>query len=155
MKDDTSVSGTVHSSRIHDSANKHATGAADYTDDIPQPHGTLHACLGVSNVAHATLNGLDLSAVRAAAGVIGVLTVEDIPGANDISPTGLNDEPVFPTDKIEFHGQPLFAVIAETRDAARRAAELAQVDCTVLPHALDPIAAQTAGYPHVTAPPEA
>ncbi len=152
MKDDTSVSGTIHTSRIHDSANKHVTGAADYTDDIPQPQGTLHAYLGVSSVAHATLNGLDLNAVRAAPGVIGVLTANDIPGANDISPTGLNDEPVFPTDKIEFHGQPLFAVIAETRDAARRAAELAQVDCTVLPHALDPIAAQSAGYPHVTAP---
>ncbi|UOA29003.1 xanthine dehydrogenase molybdopterin binding subunit [Pseudosulfitobacter sp. DSM 107133] len=152
MKDEVSIRGAVHTDRIHDSAIKHVTGTADYTDDIPQPQGTLHAYLGVSNVAHATLNALDLSAVRSAPGVVGVLTAADVPGCNDISPTGLNDEPVFPTDRIEFHGQPLFAVIAETRDAARRAAELAQVDCTVLPHALDPIAAQDAGYPHVTAP---
>ena len=47
-------------------------------------------------------------------------TADDIPGVNDISPTGLNDEPVFPTDLIQFHGQPLFAVIAETRGIARR-----------------------------------
>ena len=152
MKDDISIRGAVHTDRIHDSAIKHVTGTADYTDDIPQPQGTLHAYLGVSKVAHATLNAIDLDAVRAAPGVVGVLTAADVPGCNDISPTGLNDEPVFPTDKIEFHGQPLFAVIADTRDAARRAAELAQVDCTVLPHALDPIAAQEAGYPHVTAP---
>ncbi|MBM2293586.1 xanthine dehydrogenase molybdopterin binding subunit [Sulfitobacter pseudonitzschiae] len=152
MKDDISIRGAVHTNRIHDSAIKHVTGSADYTDDIPQPQGTLHAYLGVSNVAHATLNAIDLSAVRTAPGVVGVLTAADVPGCNDISPTGQNDEPVFPTDKIEFHGQPLFAVIADTRDAARRAAELAQVDCTVLPHALDPIAAQEAGYPHVTAP---
>ncbi len=152
MKDDISIRGTVHTDRIHDSAIKHVTGTADYTDDIPQPQGTLHAYLGVSNVAHAKLNALDLSAVRTAPGVIGVLTAEDVPGCNDISPTGQNDEPVFPTDKIEFHGQPLFAVIAETRDGARRAAELAQVDCTVLPHAMDVAAAQKAGYPHVTAP---
>ena len=152
MKDNVTIRGAVHSDRIHDSAAKHVTGAAEYTDDIPQPQGTLHAYLGVSTVAHATLRGIDLSAVRAAPGVVGVLTAADIPGVNDISPTGLNDEPVFPTGKIEFHGQPLFAVIAETRDAARRAAELAVVDADVLPHALDPIAAQDAGYPHVTAP---
>ena len=152
MKDDISARSAAQTSRIHDSAFKHVTGTADYTDDIALPQGTLHAYLGVSNVAHATLHGLDLSAVRAAPGVVGVLTAADAPGANDISPTGRNDEPVFPTDKIEFHGQPLFAVIAETRDAARRAAELAKVDCTVLPHALDPIAAQEAGYPHVTPP---
>jgi xanthine dehydrogenase large subunit len=152
MKDNVSIRGSVHTDRIHDSAAKHVTGAADYTDDIPQPEGTLHAYLGVSNVAHATLHGIDLTAVRAAPGVIGVLTADDIPGVNDISPTGLNDEPVFPTETIQFHGQPLFAVIAETRDAARRAAELAEVDCTPLPHALDPVAAMEADYPHVTAP---
>ncbi|MFA3916576.1 xanthine dehydrogenase molybdopterin binding subunit [Ruegeria hyattellae] len=152
MKDNVSVQGTAHSDRIHDSAIKHVTGRADYTDDIALPVGALHAYLGVSEVAHATLKGIDLSAVRAAPGVVGVLTAEDVPGVNDISPTGLNDEPVFPTDEIQFHGQPLFAVIADTRDAARHAAELAQIDCEVLPHALDPIAAQEADYPYVTKP---
>lgn len=152
MKDNVSITGSAHTDRIHDSAIKHVTGQADYTDDIAQPEGTLHAYLGVSNVAHATLNGMDLSAVLAAPGVIGVLTAEDIPGVNDISPTGLHDEPVFPTESIQFYGQPLFAVIAETRDAARRAAELAQIDYEALPHALDPIGAQEAGYPLVTAP---
>ncbi|MDU9007030.1 xanthine dehydrogenase molybdopterin binding subunit [Sedimentitalea todarodis] len=152
MKDNVSITGSAHTDRIHDSAIKHVTGRADYTDDIAQPDGTLHAYLGVSDVAHAKLNGIDLSDVLVAPGVIGVLTAKDVPGVNDISPTGLNDEPVFPTDRIQFHGQPLFAVVAETRDAARRAAELAKVDFEALPHSLDPIAAQEAGYPHVTAP---
>lgn len=66
MKDDISIRGAVHTDRIHDSAIKHVTGTADYTDDIPQPQGTLHAYLGASKVAHATLNSLDLSAVRTA-----------------------------------------------------------------------------------------
>ncbi|WP_167648861.1 xanthine dehydrogenase molybdopterin binding subunit [Mameliella alba] len=152
MKDNVTITGAVHQDRIHDSAAKHVTGRADYTDDIALPEGTLHAYLGVSDVAHARLKAIDLTAVRSAPGVVGVLTAEDIPGVNDISPTGQHDEPVFPTEKIEFHGQPLFAVIAETRDAARRAAALAEVDCEVLPHALDPQAAIDAGYPHVTAP---
>ena len=152
MKHDTTLRGAVHADRQHDSALKHVRGLAEYTDDIPEPAGTLHAYLGVSDVTHATFHGLDLSAVLAAPGVIGVLTAADIPGVNDISPTGRHDEPVFPTERIEYHGQPLFAVIAETRDAARRAATLAAVDCTPLPHALDPVSAQKAGYPHVTDP---
>ncbi|MCA0848083.1 xanthine dehydrogenase molybdopterin binding subunit [Salipiger thiooxidans] len=152
MKHQSNIRGAVHEDRQHDSAIKHVRGLAEYTDDIPEPVGTLHAYLGVSSVAHATLRGIDLSEVRAAPGVVDVLTAADIPGHNDISPTGRGDEPVFPTEKIEFHGQPLFAVIAKTRDAARRAAALAGVDAEVLPHALDPIAAQAAGYPLVTDP---
>jgi len=146
------VSGAVHTDRRHDSAEKHVTGQAEYCDDIGEPHGTLHAYLGVSTVAHGLIKSMDLSAVEAAPGVIGVLTADDIPGVNDISPTGLKDEPVFPTEKTEFHGQPLFAVIAESRNAARRAAELAKIDYEILPHALDPLEAQKAGHPFVTAP---
>ncbi|MFN3133535.1 xanthine dehydrogenase molybdopterin binding subunit [Roseibium sp.] len=158
MKHDTitkateAVSGTVHTNRHHDSAEKHVTGRAEYCDDIGEPQGTLHAYLGVSSVAHGLIKSMDLSAVLAAPGVIGVLTADDIPGVNDISPTGLKDEPVFPTEKTEFHGQPLFAVVAESRNAARRAAELAKVDYEVLPHALDPLEAQEVGHPFVTAP---
>ncbi|MDO6797170.1 xanthine dehydrogenase molybdopterin binding subunit [Shimia thalassica] len=150
MKQTVSIKGGVNTDLQHDSATKHVTGRADYTDDIAEPVGTLHAYLGVSTVAHATLKGIDLDPVRQAPGVLGVLTAADIPGVNDVSPTGRHDEPLFATDKIEFHGQPLFAVVAETRDAARRAAELAVVDCEILPHALDPVAAQDAGYPHIT-----
>ncbi|WP_170560572.1 xanthine dehydrogenase molybdopterin binding subunit [Ruegeria atlantica] len=152
MKDNVSIIGSAHTNVKHDSAIKHVTGQADYTDDIALPEGALHAYLGVSDVAHAKLLGIDFTEVLAAPGVVGVLTADDVPGANDISPTHLNDEPVFPTDAIQFHGQPLFAVVAETRDIARRAAELAKIEYETLPHALDPIAAQEAGYPHVTAP---
>jgi xanthine dehydrogenase large subunit len=152
MKDTASISGGLYTDRHHDSATKHVTGQAEYCDDIVEPVGTLHAYLGVSDVAHADIKNIDLSEVKTASDVIGVLTADDIPGVNDISPTGQNDEPVFPTDKIQFYGQPLFAVVAKTRDAARRAATLAKIDCEILPHSLDPIAAQKAGYPHVSAP---
>jgi len=152
MEHQTALKGLVSNDRQHDSAIKHVTGRAEYCDDIAEPAGTLHAYLGVSTVAHANLRSVELDAVRKAPGVVGVLTAEDIPGHNDISPTGRNDEPVFPTEKTEFHGQPLFAVVAESRDAARRAAELAEIDYGVLPHALDPIAARDAGYPMITDP---
>ena len=146
------IVGGVHTDVVHDSAVKHVTGRAEYCDDIAEPAGTLHAYLGISTRAHARILGLDLAAVRAAPGVVGVLTAEDIPGVNDVSPTGRDDEPVFATDKVEFWGQPIFAVVATTRDAARRAARLAQVRYEDLPHALDPEAAQAAGTGYVTPP---
>ena len=152
MKQDVKISGGVHADRIHDSAIKHVTGRADYTDDITEPAGTLHAYLGLAEIAHGEIEAMDLAEVRAAPGVVGVLTAADIPGVNDISPTGRHDEPLLAESRVEFHGQPLFAVVAETRDAARRAAKLARVTYRPLPHAIDAIEAIEAGYPHVTDP---
>jgi len=146
------ISGAAHSNHIHESATKHVTGKAKYCDDITEPVGTLHAYLGVSDVAHATIKSMDLTAVKSMPGVIGTITTLDIPGMNDISPTGQNDEPVFPVDTVQFYGQPLFAVIAKTRKIARHAAKLAVIDYDILPHALSISSAQNVGYPHVTAP---
>ncbi|MEC8294482.1 MAG: molybdopterin cofactor-binding domain-containing protein, partial [Pseudomonadota bacterium] len=152
MEHQTALKGLVSTDRQHDSAIKHVTGRAEYCDDIAEPVGTMHAYLGTSTVAHGRILSMDLSAVAAAPGVIGVLTAEDIPGHNDVSPTGKNDEPVFPTEKVEFHGHPIFAVVADSRDAARRAAELAKVEYEELPLALDPLAARAAGGALVTDP---
>ncbi|MEL7211826.1 MAG: xanthine dehydrogenase molybdopterin binding subunit [Pseudomonadota bacterium] len=149
---DRKLSGGVHVDRQHESAVKHVTGRAEYTDDIAEPIGTLHAYLGLSERAHAKLRNIDLDAVRTAPGVIDVLTSSDIPGVNDISPTGRNDEPVLATDSVEFWGQPIFAVIAETRDQARRAAQLAQIDYEDLPHVLEADSARNADMPYVTPP---
>lgn len=129
----------------HESAELHVTGQADYTDDLALPQGALHACLGLSTVAHGTIRRLDLDAVRAAPGVVGVLTAADIPGRNDVSPIGRNDDPILADGKVMFHGQPVFAVIAETREQARRAAALARVDYDALPFVLDAEAAIAAG----------
>ncbi|ARE41557.1 Xanthine dehydrogenase, molybdenum binding subunit [Rhodovulum sp. P5] len=152
MKQIAGVRGAVHQDHPHDSGIKHVSGRAEYTDDIPEPVGTLHACLGLAEVAHGHLTALDLSAVRAAPGVFGVLTADDIPGLNDISPTHAHDEPVFAEDVVAFHGQPIFAVVAETREAARHAAALATVEIDPLPHAATIEDALAAGYPHVTEP---
>ncbi|WP_375565484.1 xanthine dehydrogenase molybdopterin binding subunit [Oceaniradius stylonematis] len=148
----TAIRGGVHTDLHHDSAIKHVTGRAEYCDDIVEPVGTLHAYLGLSSRAHAKIIDLDLGAVRAAPGVVGVLTADDVPGVNDVSPTGRDDEPVFAEGKVEFWGQPVFAVVAESRDAARRAARLAEIAYEDLPHVLDPQSARDAGMPYVTPP---
>ena len=131
------IIGGVHASPHHDSAHKHVSGTAVYIDDITEPTGTLHAGLGLSTVAHGILKSVDLSAVRAASGVVAVLTHQDVPGVNDISPSYMNDDPVLAAGKVEFHGQPIFCVIAETREQARRAARLAKIDYEELPADID------------------
>ncbi|MEM1198913.1 MAG: xanthine dehydrogenase molybdopterin binding subunit [Pseudomonadota bacterium] len=146
------IKGGVHTDERHDSAHKHVTGRAEYIDDMMEPVGTLHAYLGLSEQAHGRITKLDLADVIEAPGVVGVLTHEDIPGHNDVSPTGKNDDPVFAEALVEFQGQPIFAVIAETRDNARRAASLAKVDTAKQHHVIDVAEAMDVDYPHVTEP---
>lgn len=143
---------TVGSPLKHDSAEKHVAGEALYIDDIAEPAGLAHACLGLSTIAHGKLLTLDLSVVEAAPGVLAVLTANDIPGENDISSTHKHDEPVFATSEILHHGQPLFAVIAETREQARHAALLAKASYDEAPPLLDVAAARAGGSELVTEP---
>jgi xanthine dehydrogenase large subunit len=131
------IAGGVATSQRHDSARKHVAGTAVYIDDMPEPAGTLHGCLGLSTVTHGTIKNMDLSAVRAAPGVVDVLTAADVPGENDISPTGRHDEPILAEGKVQFFGQPVFCVIAETREQARRATRLAKIEYEELPFVID------------------
>ncbi len=128
---------SVHSAIAHDSARKHVAGTALYVDDIPEPAGLLHCYFGVSQYAHARVLGMDLSAVESYPGVIRTLTAADIPGVNEISPVHKFDEPVLAQDLVQFAGQPLFAVLAQSRAIARRAVELARIEYEELPAILD------------------
>jgi xanthine dehydrogenase large subunit len=144
--------GALGTARIHDSAIKHVAGEAFYIDDVAAPAGLVHAYLGLSTIAHGRLLSLDLDPVRTAPGVLAVLTATDIPGQNDISSTHRHDEPVFATDMVLHHGQPLFAVVAETREAARHAAALAKAVYDEAKPLLDVAAARAAGGDLVTDP---
>jgi xanthine dehydrogenase large subunit len=128
----------------HDSAHLHVTGEAHYTDDLPEPRGTLHVALGVSPLAHGDIAGLDLSAVRTAPGVVDVITAADIPGVNDVGPIQ-NDDPILADGTVEFAGQPIFAVAASDVRAARAAVARAVLDIASRPPMLDIDAARAAG----------
>ena len=139
------IQGAAYDPHEHDSAQRHVSGEALYIDDLPEPAGLLHVQLGLSTKAHARIVALDLAAVRAAEGVVCVLTAADIPGENDVSPTHRHDEPLLATDLVQFVGQPIFAVAATTREQARRAAGLAIVEYEELPAVLDAEAALPTG----------
>jgi len=146
------ISGPMHASRRHDSAHKHVTGTADYIDDLPEPAGLLHGALGLSDRAHAEIVSMDLSEVAATPGVVWVFTGKDVPGINDVSSNGSHDEPLLAETKVEFHQQPIFAVIAETRDIARRAARKAKIEYRDLAHWSDIDGALENGGALVTSP---
>ncbi len=150
LKDDTAEALTVVThSYPQDSSRLHVTGAAAYIDDILEPAGTLHVACGLAPVARGTLRALDLTNVRAAPEVVAVFTAVDVPGRNDIAPM-YADEPVLAQGRVLFHGQPLFAVVARTREAARRAARLGVADIAAEPPILtidDALAAGTRVLP--------
>jgi len=117
---------TLGLSLPHDAAALHVTGQARYIDDIPAPAGTLHLAFGLSGIAHGTITGMDLSAVRAAPGVVAVLSAADLPDMPDCSPSA-HDEPLLATGTVHYLGQPVFLVIADSHHAARRAARMGQI----------------------------
>jgi xanthine dehydrogenase large subunit len=133
----------VGKSRAHESAVLHVLGEATYTDDIPEARGTLHAALGLSQKAHARIESIDLEPVRQARGVVAVLVASDIPGVNDCGPI-IHDDPILADGLVQYVGQPVFVVVADTHENARRAARLARIAYQELPAILTEVAARDA-----------
>lgn len=134
----------AHVATPHESAHLHVAGEACYIDDIPELSGTLHAAIGMSEHAHARIVAMDLSAVRAAPGVVAVLTAEDIPGVNDCGPI-IHDDPVLAEQLVHYLGQAIFVVVAKSRDQARLAARLGEIDYEPIKAILSPREAHAAG----------
>ncbi len=111
----------------HDAAHLHVTGTARYVDDIPSPAGTLHLAFGQSPIAKGRITSMNLDAVKAAPGVVAVMVADDLPFANDVSPS-IHDEPLLSDGTVNYVGQPVFLVIAKSHLAARKAAHLGQID---------------------------
>jgi len=110
----------------HDSGVKHVSGFAEYTDDISEPLGTLYGAIGWSKKAHAKIKKINLENVKKSEGVVSVVTYLDIPGRNDVGPV-FDGDPIFPKNKVEYFGQPLFAVAATSMEFARKAVLKAKV----------------------------
>jgi len=133
--DERAIRGGVRTALAHDSGGKHVSGAARYVDDDLELPGTLQIYIAMSERAHARIVGMELDDVRSAPGVVAVLTAGDIPGQNDYSPV-FGDDPIFPVDTVDYVGQSLFAVAAETEAAARAAVKLARIEYEDLPAAI-------------------
>ena len=137
------------------------TGAGQYTDDINRPH-QLYAHIIRSPHAHASIEAIDSSAAVAAAGVVAVLTGADMAAdglgglpcgwgitSKDGTPMAEPAHPPLAVDTVRYVGDQVAVVIAETRAAARDAAELVEIDYEELPSVANIEAADADGAPLV------
>jgi aerobic carbon-monoxide dehydrogenase large subunit len=137
------------------------SGKGNYTDDINRP-GQLYAYIKRADRAHATINGIDTAAAAAAPGVVKVFVGADMAAENiggvpcgwqihnqDGSPMAEPAHPVLAMGKVRHVGDPVAVVIAETRQAAKDAAELLEIDYTDLPAVANLTDAVAGGAPEV------
>ena len=117
----------VGKSHKHDSAPLHTTGEARYIDDIVLPEGALHTAIGGSDIACGEILSIDLSEVKKASGVVDVITASDIPAKHDIGPV-FECDLLLTDSKVEYHSQPIFAVVATDYISAKKAVKLAKVE---------------------------
>ncbi len=126
------------------------TGTARYVGDMDPP-GTVHVAFVRSVMAHARIDSLDAGAARSAPGVVGVWTASDVPIAPQhlfaMLPPEIARLPL--ADKARYVGDPIAAVVAESRAAAVDAAELVEVDYDPLPAVTDPFEALAPDAPVV------
>lgn len=135
------------------------TGRGRYTDDIDLPR-QLHVHILRSPVAHAEIGEIDAKKARKATGVRAVFTGADMEGVGGI-PTGWlihsKDgspmvEPAHPplaTDKVRYVGDCVAVVVADTKEQARAAAALVEVEYNELPAVATLAAASAEGAPLV------
>jgi len=122
-------------------------GVVRYAGDH-QPEGAVHLAVARSKMAHAELKGIDISAAKAAPGVVGVWTAADIPGEVMLGPR-IKDEPALCLEKVRRVGDPLALVAAETLEQAQAAIELIEPDLNPLPGVFTPEESLTPGAPVV------
>ncbi|MBS41335.1 MAG: xanthine dehydrogenase molybdopterin binding subunit [Rhodospirillales bacterium] len=117
MSSSEEIKGGVHKTTSHDSARKHVNGAAIFIDDMPSFPDTQEAALLLSPYAHAKILEIDITQALASLGVSAVITAKGIPGKNDIAPV-FSDEPVLASQIVEYAGQPIVAISADSYDNA-------------------------------------
>ncbi|MBI3653615.1 MAG: xanthine dehydrogenase family protein molybdopterin-binding subunit [Acidobacteria bacterium] len=130
-------------------------GIGHYVDDIKLPD-TLHVAFLRSMYAHAHITGIDTSEALAAPGVVAVYTGKDVadkvgavPCAGALPDLKVPDYRVLANDHAVFVGQPLAAVVATDKYAARDAIDLIMVDYEELPAVVDVEEAAKEGSPLV------
>ncbi|MBN2551612.1 MAG: molybdopterin-dependent oxidoreductase [Spirochaetales bacterium] len=122
----------------------HSRGQAPFVDDLPEPEGMLFAVVRSSPAAHGRIRRLDTGPAGNSEGVRAVLTATDIPGVNQIG-TLVADEPLLAEDTVDFVGQPVALVLADSEPHARAAAARIELEIEELPALLDPRQARQRG----------
>lgn len=130
---------------------KFLTSGGEYLDDLndlPELDGAVHVAYVRSTIAHGTITSVDSSGATSMPGVVGVFTASDLglePVSSPYNPAVART--LLASDKVRYVGEPIAAVVAESRDQAVDAAEMVFVDYDPLEVTIDPEAAFEGGAP--------
>jgi len=124
----------------HDSAPKHVSGEAVYVDDRLEFPNQLHVYTRMSERAHARIVSIDTAPCYQIPGVAIAITAKDVPGQLDIGAV-MPGDPLLADGKVEFIGQPVIAVAADSLETARQAAMAAVIEYEDLEPVLDVVEA--------------
>ncbi|MEL7559066.1 xanthine dehydrogenase molybdopterin binding subunit [Stutzerimonas chloritidismutans] len=120
----------------HDSAPKHVTGEAVYVDDRLEFPNQLHVYARMSDRAHARIVRIDTAPCYQVPGVAIAITAQDVPGQLDIGAV-MPGDPLLADGKVEYVGQPVIAVAADSLETARKAAMAAIIEYEDLEPVID------------------
>ncbi len=115
----------------------HTRGESVFVDDINEPKNVLHAVVFTSDIAHGKITKLDITNATKSKGVVKVLTATDIPGINQIGGI-IQDEELLAEETVDFIGQPIAVILAETKENGKKAVEKIQVEYKELKPVFDP-----------------
>jgi len=111
----------------HESAVKHVSGESVYVNDIEVNNMMLYGHISTSPLAHAKIISRNCERAKALKGVHAILSYKDIPGSNQMGPV-IHDELCLAIDKVEFIGQAIYLIAAETEEIALEAEKLIDIN---------------------------
>lgn len=129
------------------------TGQGNFVDDRQVPR-LLHIAFRRSDQSHAHITRIDIAAAATMPGVVTIFTAADFEG--EFTPpratsrmVDYHSTPIYPLarQKVRYVGEPLVAVVAESRYLAEDAAEQINIELDTLPVVIDPEAAMQPGAP--------
>ena len=123
---------------------KHVKGESLFVDDFAVPQGTLYIAVFDSPVARGKIVNVDYSEAEKYPGVKAIITASDIPGENQIGNI-IQDETLLAENEVEYIGEPIALIVAESADVARKARELIKIEIEELPAITDPREAYSKG----------
>jgi len=131
----------------------HVSGHTIYVDDVILP-GMAHMVLARSPFPHARIRRIDLTDAQKVPGFVRALTAADVPKniytILGLIGFGLDEERALADERVRYVGEPIVAIIADTRVAASEAAKLVRIDYEELPAVFDVEEALAPGAPAVT-----
>ena len=131
-RNEQSVEGWVGTNARRLGGRERVSGVQQFLADIPL-QGMLHVKLVTLDAARARIVSIDATEAHALPGVVDIITAQDLPTPVPRFGPVYKDRPVLAVGETKYHGEPVAAVAAESKEAAELAVSLVRVEYETLP----------------------